>query len=379
MSHFAQVVDGIVTQVIVAEQDVIDSGLFGTGWVQTSYNTRANQHPENRPLRGNYAGVGYVYDAQNDVFYAPQPFASWALDTNTWTWDAPSPMPTDGKIYRWNEATLNWVLDTLTEGIQMSVSLSLFAGAGQQFFSDSGVPLAGGLVYTYAAGTTTPQAAYTSSTGVTPHTNPIVLDSAGRVPSEIWLTDNVSYKFILEDSTNVQIGSYDNISGQGTIIGDLYVSGDITVGGTVNGLGGLVLQTVKFVTSTRTTTTGTSYVNSAVTASITPTSATSKILILCSASQQIYDYSTEMNTRVVRGASTEVTGSYRIYKTFLISEGTAKELWVPTAFTVVDEPATTSATTYTVQLKAQGFTSGTVAYGSNDANASTMILMEISQ
>lgn len=261
----------------------------------------------------------------------------------------------------------------------MSVSLSLFAGAGQQFFTDSGVPLSGGLVYTYAAGTTTPQAAYTSNTGVTPHTNPIVLDSAGRVPSEIWLTDNASYKFILKDSTDVQIGSYDNISGQGTIIGDLYVSGDITVGGTVNGLGGLVLQTVKFVTSTRTTTTGTTYVDSAVTASITPTSATSKILILCSASQQIYDYTTEMVTRVVRNASTEVTGSYRIYKTFLISEGTGKELWVPTAFTVVDEPATTSATTYTVQLKVQGFSGGTVAYGSNDANASTMILMEISQ
>jgi hypothetical protein len=117
MSHFAQVVDGFVTQVIVAEQDVIDSGLFGTGWIQTSYNTHANQHPENRPLRGNYAGIGYVYDAQNDVFYAPQPFASWALNANTWTWDAPSPMPTDGKIYRWDEATLNWVLDTLTEGI----------------------------------------------------------------------------------------------------------------------------------------------------------------------------------------------------------------------------------------------------------------------
>ena len=117
MSHFAKVENGLVTQVIVAEQDVIDSGLFGTGWVQTSYNTRANQHPENRPLRGNYAGVGYIYDAQIDVFYVSQPFQSWTLNKNTWTWDAPSPMPTDGQPYHWDEPTLNWVPNTLTEGI----------------------------------------------------------------------------------------------------------------------------------------------------------------------------------------------------------------------------------------------------------------------
>jgi hypothetical protein len=261
----------------------------------------------------------------------------------------------------------------------MTVSLSLFAGAGQQFFDNSGVPLAGGLVYTYAAGTTTPSTTYTSNTGGTAQANPIVLDSAGRVPNEIWLTNNASYKFLLKDSTGVQIGSYDNISGQGTIVGDLYVSGNITVGGSVIGLTGRILQVVKFVTSTKTTTTGTSYVNSALTSSITPTYNNSKIVILCSASQQIYDYTTEMNTRVVRGASTEVTGSYRIFKTFLISEGTAKDLWVPTAFTLVDEPATTLSTTYTVQLKCQAASGGTVAYGSNDTNASTMILMEISQ
>jgi hypothetical protein len=117
MSHFAKVENGVVTQVIVAEQDVIDSGLFGTGWVQTSYNTRANQHPENRPLRGNYAGVGYTYDAQNDVFYAPQPFASWTLNKNTWTWDAPKTMPTTDGPYKWDESTLSWVPYTLIEGI----------------------------------------------------------------------------------------------------------------------------------------------------------------------------------------------------------------------------------------------------------------------
>ena len=109
MSHFAQVENGIVTQVIVAEQDVIDSGLFGTGWVQTSYNTHGGQHPEGRPLRKNYAGIGYTYDAVRDAFIPPKPFASWALNETTCLWDAPTPMPTDEKFYKWNEEQLAWV------------------------------------------------------------------------------------------------------------------------------------------------------------------------------------------------------------------------------------------------------------------------------
>ena len=109
MSHFAKVENGIVTQVIVAGQDVIDSGLFGTGWVQTSYNTRGGQHPESRPLRKNYAGVGYTYDATRDAFIPPQTYASWLIDENTCLWNPPAPMPTDGKIYSWNEEQLTWV------------------------------------------------------------------------------------------------------------------------------------------------------------------------------------------------------------------------------------------------------------------------------
>ena len=109
MSHFAKVENGIVTQVIVAEQDVIDSGLFGTGWVQTSYNTSGGQHPEGRPMRKNYAGIGYTYDVSRDAFIAPKPYASWTLDTETYVWNAPTPMPTDGKRYEWDEATLAWV------------------------------------------------------------------------------------------------------------------------------------------------------------------------------------------------------------------------------------------------------------------------------
>jgi len=109
MSHFAKVENGVVTQVIVAEQDVIDSGLFGTGWVQTSYNTHGGQHPEGRPLRKNYAGVGFTYDAERDAFIPPKPFASWLLNEDTCLWGAPVAYPTDGKMYSWDESLQQWV------------------------------------------------------------------------------------------------------------------------------------------------------------------------------------------------------------------------------------------------------------------------------
>jgi hypothetical protein len=115
MSHFAKVVDGKVTQVIVAEKEFFDTFVDSSpgNWIQTSYNTFGNQHPEGRPLRGNYAGIGYNYDATNDVFYAPQPFPSWTLNNTTWTWEAPVAMPTDGKKYKWNESITNWEEVTL--------------------------------------------------------------------------------------------------------------------------------------------------------------------------------------------------------------------------------------------------------------------------
>ena len=111
MSHFAKVENGIVTQVIVIEQDVLNTGLWGDpkDWIQTSYNTHGGQHPEGRPLRANFAGVGYTYDAINDVFYAQQPYPSWILSKTTWTWEAPIARPTDEKPYKWDEATLSWV------------------------------------------------------------------------------------------------------------------------------------------------------------------------------------------------------------------------------------------------------------------------------
>ena len=95
----------------------------------------------------------------------------------------------------------------------MSVSLSPLAGAGWQFFDNNGVPLNGGLLYTYAAGTTTPTATYTSDNGVTANANPIVLDSSGRTPSEVWLTDGTTYKIAVYTSASVLIRTWDDIAG----------------------------------------------------------------------------------------------------------------------------------------------------------------------
>ena len=123
MSHFAKVLDGRVIQVIVAEPDFFDTFVDSSPgqWLQTSYNTRENIHygPNGQPdggvaLRGNYAGLGYTYDAVNDVFYAPQPFPSWVLNQATWVWSAPVTYPTDGQLYVWDEPTVSWKL--VTEG-----------------------------------------------------------------------------------------------------------------------------------------------------------------------------------------------------------------------------------------------------------------------
>lgn len=111
MSHFAKVESGVVTQVIVAEQEFINTGLVGDpgSWVQTSYNTHGGVHPSGNPLRKNYAGIGYAYDSERDAFIPPKNYESWLLDEDSCLWCAPTPMPTDGKIYRWDEATLAWV------------------------------------------------------------------------------------------------------------------------------------------------------------------------------------------------------------------------------------------------------------------------------
>jgi hypothetical protein len=102
MSHFAKIdSNNIVENVIVAEKDFINSGLVGDEflWIQTSYNGN---------FRGKYAAIGDTWDKVNEVFISPQPFPSWTLDTN-FTWNAPTAMPDDGKMYTWNEETLAWV------------------------------------------------------------------------------------------------------------------------------------------------------------------------------------------------------------------------------------------------------------------------------
>ncbi len=117
MSHFAEVKDGIVTQVIVAEQDFIDTLDTPSDWLQTSYNTRGGKHynPETgeedsgTPLRKNYAGIGYTYDSDKDAFYAPKPYPSWSLNDTTCLWEAPVSKPDPSKEYRWDEDTTSWV------------------------------------------------------------------------------------------------------------------------------------------------------------------------------------------------------------------------------------------------------------------------------
>jgi hypothetical protein len=117
MSHYAYAPNiingiGIVDSVLVIEQDVIDTGLFGTpsAFYQTSYNTRGGVHLlGGTPLRKNFAGIGYTIDLNRDAFIPPQDFPSWTLNETTCLWDAPTPYPSDGKIYMWDEPTLSWV------------------------------------------------------------------------------------------------------------------------------------------------------------------------------------------------------------------------------------------------------------------------------
>jgi len=113
MAHFAKVENGIVTQVIVIEKEVLDLGHWGdpASWIQTSYNTQGGVHTlGGTPLRKNYAGVGYTYDSVRDAFIPPKPYASWLLNEETCLWNPPTPMPVEeGKMFTWNEATTSWV------------------------------------------------------------------------------------------------------------------------------------------------------------------------------------------------------------------------------------------------------------------------------
>ena len=102
----------------------------------------------------------------------------------------------------------------------MAVYLAPIAGVAAQFFDNNGTPLAGGKIYTYSAGTTTPAVTYTTNAGVTQHTNPIILDAGGRVPNggEVW-QNFYAYKFVLKTSADALIATWDNIRGIGAAVG----------------------------------------------------------------------------------------------------------------------------------------------------------------
>ena len=111
MAHYAKVENGVVTEVIVIDQETLNTGLWGDPamWVQTSYNTHGGKHPEGRPLRKNFAGIGFTYDAQRDAFIPPKPFASWILNEDTCLWEPPVAMPKEGGPYVWDETAGAWV------------------------------------------------------------------------------------------------------------------------------------------------------------------------------------------------------------------------------------------------------------------------------
>ena len=112
MTHltcFAKVVDGIVIEVIVADQKFIDKLDNPKEWIKTSYETIGGLNKNGIPLRKNYAGIGYTYDSTRDAFYSPQPYPSWTLNETTCLWEPPVAYPNDGKDYAWNESTTSWV------------------------------------------------------------------------------------------------------------------------------------------------------------------------------------------------------------------------------------------------------------------------------
>ena len=131
MAHYAKVKQGKVVKVIVAEASFFDNFIDDSPgkWIQTSYNTRGGVHYEpnsntpsadqSKALRGNYSGIGYIYDSTHDAFYAPQPFNSWELDTGSFLWEAPVDYPTGDATgsytgsYQWDEGSTNWITSSI--------------------------------------------------------------------------------------------------------------------------------------------------------------------------------------------------------------------------------------------------------------------------
>ena len=120
MGSYAKVRDGVVNRVIVADEDFVNRYIDNEvgKWIQTSYNTRGGIHydpatgqpspDQSKALRKNFAGIGYTYDSGRDAFYPPKPFPSWTLNETSCQWEAPVAMPSDGKMYSWDESTKQW-------------------------------------------------------------------------------------------------------------------------------------------------------------------------------------------------------------------------------------------------------------------------------
>jgi hypothetical protein len=111
MAHFAKVINGVVTQVIVAESEFFESFVDTSPgeWIQTSYNTHGGVHLNGgTPLRMNFAGVGFTYNKDKDVFISPKIYNSWVLNEDSCLWEPPIPVPSDNKKYFWNEQKISW-------------------------------------------------------------------------------------------------------------------------------------------------------------------------------------------------------------------------------------------------------------------------------
>ena len=133
MAHFAEIDESnVVLRVIVAEQDIIDSGNVGdpSKWVQTSYNTRDGKHydpvtgeeDDGTPLRYRFAGIDMIYDSDADVFHFAQPYPSWTFNNTTYDWHPPIPYPDDEGTYYWDEANESWADDETAPGSRDSAA-----------------------------------------------------------------------------------------------------------------------------------------------------------------------------------------------------------------------------------------------------------------
>jgi hypothetical protein len=240
------------------------------------------------------------------------------------------------------------------------------------FLTTNGLPLSAGQLYTYAAGTTTPQVTYTSNSGSVANTNPIVLGTNGIAPNPIWLTDNVSYKFVLQDASGNVLETYDNINGQGTISGNLTVGGTVTAnaitctnnetiggnltvsgsitGGSFSGVTGRIVQTVHSNGTYATTTSG-SPVASGHSATITPTSTSSKILVLYTGGLAQGNITSNANAWIALYRN----GSNLIGSNAWCEQAVSNQnIYGTVAISYLDAPTTTSATTYATYFWADG-------------------------